>query len=214
MAYNQGMEIDFQQLPIPDWDLACPRCNYPLRGLPSHRCPECGAAFVPAELVQTWTRVRPPRYTGHERPLPDFGLTCEACGAALAGAARNECPACGAPFDLERLRPPDEWFMLDSGLAGGLPIPGVQVRLAQEYIPHFEVKDDALRRIYGVQSMTVTRLRVAREFFFEVLWLLARTRREIETARRAQPWRCPRCGQKNPSNFEICWNCGAEESEG
>lgn len=31
-------------------DLACPLCGYDLRGLPEHRCPECGHAFDPDEL--------------------------------------------------------------------------------------------------------------------------------------------------------------------
>ena len=23
------------------------------------------------------------------------------------------------------------------------------------------------------------------------------------------PWRCPRCGEENPSSFETCWACAA-----
>ena len=68
------MDIDLNTLPIPDWGLICPKCRYPLVGLPAHRCPECGTEFDMADVVQTWHRLRDPRFTGHELPLPDFGL--------------------------------------------------------------------------------------------------------------------------------------------
>jgi len=32
----------------------CPHCGYSLRGLPEHRCPECGNAFDPAEVLATF----------------------------------------------------------------------------------------------------------------------------------------------------------------
>ncbi|MBX3395538.1 MAG: hypothetical protein KF841_09230 [Phycisphaerae bacterium] len=36
------MEFDPAALPIPDLGLNCIGCGYSLKGLPSHRCPECG----------------------------------------------------------------------------------------------------------------------------------------------------------------------------
>jgi hypothetical protein len=36
-------------MPLPD-DATCAGCGYPLRGLPAHRCPECGRAFHPNDL--------------------------------------------------------------------------------------------------------------------------------------------------------------------
>jgi predicted amidophosphoribosyltransferase len=203
------MDIDLQQLPIPDWGLLCPKCRYPLKGLPSHRCPECGEPLDIPELVRSWTRLRGPRFFGDESPLPDYGLTCAACDAALAGAERSVCPGCGEPFDAQALRPPGEWFILDRKMCAPLAVPGAEALLAHEGVPHFEVKEDALGKIWGTQSITVDRLWVASEFYFEVLWLLARARREVEQAQAdARTWVCQGCREENPGHFEVCWNCG------
>ncbi|RMF77629.1 MAG: hypothetical protein D6744_11140, partial [Planctomycetota bacterium] len=67
------MELDVWQLPIPDWGLTCPRCRYPLRGLPSHRCPECGTDLDMEKLVEPWSRIREPRFDGTQLPIPNFG---------------------------------------------------------------------------------------------------------------------------------------------
>jgi hypothetical protein len=210
------VDIDLGQLPIPDWGLVCPKCSYPLQGLPSHRCPECGQSLDIAELVQSWTRLREPRFTGRELPLPDFGLNCAACGRPLAGAREHRCPACQAGFDWSALRPPKEWFVLGAESCGDLPIPGVQALLAAELVPHFPVTEKTVGEVYGGQSMTVGRLRVASEFYFEVLWLLQQARAEMRAARAAgwhRRWRCPGCGELNPGHFEICWNCQNERKE-
>lgn len=198
------------RLPTPDWDLSCPRCGYPLRGLPSHRCPECGEPFDVKALVRPWSRLRHPRFTGYESPLPDFGLHCPACGAPLAGALNQRCGVCGAPFDPEYWRPIEPWFILDRGLCKELPIPGVQAMLAAEHVPHAPVLEKSLGEIYGGASMTVSALRVASEFIFEVLYVLCEARRELLAARvrgARGAWRCGHCGEENPGHFEICWSC-------
>lgn len=148
-------------------------------------------------------------------PLPDFGLMCTACGQPLAGARQSACPACGAPFDVPALQPRQKWFILDAEVCGPLPIPGVQVLLAAERVPYFAVSEKTAVEIYGGQGMTVTRLRVPSEFYFEVLWLIRRAREEMEAARAAgesRRWRCPHCGEENPGHFEICWNCEGVKS--
>ncbi|MCK4342994.1 MAG: hypothetical protein KAY37_14870, partial [Phycisphaerae bacterium] len=217
LYYNDGMDIDLQKLPIPDWGLVCPSCGYQLQGLPGHRCPECGEIIDLPDLVRPWTRLRAPRFTGDESPLPDFGLTCGECGDPLLGAKDGLCPHCGAPFDLNGLKPPREWFLLDSELCGELPIPGVQALLASEGVPHVEVREKSAIEIYGGQSVFANRLRVASEFFFEVLWLLQRAQAEMETARalgESAQWRCSNCGEENPGHFDVCWNCeGVKSSE-
>jgi hypothetical protein len=196
------MDIDPNQLPIPDWGLECPRCRYLLKGLPTHRCPECGTEVHVPSLIRPWTPLRPPRFSGNELPLPDFGLTCDACGGPLVGAATHACVYCGEPFDPQALRPPGKWFILRAETCAGLAMPAVQKSA-------FE--------ILGGYSILFTRFRIPTEFYFEVLWLLQRTRQELAEARRprrAKPWTCPGCGQRNPGNFEICWNCeGVRNSE-
>jgi membrane protease subunit (stomatin/prohibitin family) len=205
------MEIDLNQLPIPDWGLHCPRCHYALRGLPSHRCPECGLAFDISTLIGPWTRLRPPRFTGDELPLPNFGLLCAACGDELAGAATHVCPHCGETFDPQALRPAGEWFAVDARLCGALSIMGVQALLAAETVPHVPAQGQALAGIVGGSAPGFA-LRVLSEFYFEVLWILQGARREARKARASRAtgrWSCVQCGQKNPANFDICWNCEA-----
>lgn len=209
----QRMDIDLQMLPIPDWGLVCPGCSYPLRGLPEHRCPECGHMLDIPRLVRPWTRLRDPRFDGTERPLPDFGLQCSACEADLAGAPADECHACGQPFDVLALRPPREWFILDRNICGSLPIPGVQALLAEESVPHAHANDMTVHEIYGGQSSVASRLRVPGEFYFEVLWLVQQVKNEMQRARVAREngderhWTCPECNESNPSHFDLCWNC-------
>lgn len=202
--------IDPTQLPIPDWGLVCPKCSYPLQGLPAHRCPECGHRLNMAALVQPWTRLRDPRFAGRERPLPDFGLTCPACRQPLAGATGSTCPHCGVAFDVQSRQPAGEWFIVDAFLCDPVPVAGVQALLVAEQVPHMEIADDALRQIYGVRSIIVSRLRVPTEFYFEVLWLVQKARVELLAARAADgagTWHCPQCHEENPANFELCWSC-------
>ena len=74
-------------------------------------------------------------------------------------------------------------------------------------------REKSLGEIYGGTTLAVTALRVASEFYFDVLALLQQTRRDIAIARMNTPdndWRCPDCGEDSPAHFEVCWNCGAE----
>jgi predicted amidophosphoribosyltransferase len=203
------MDVDLTQLPIPDWGLTCPGCGYLLRGLPTHRCPECGEPIAVEELVRCWTRLRAPRFTGHESPLPDLGLRCPTCGEPLAGAVGSACGHCGAGFQIEGWQPRGAWFIVDSELCGRLPIPGVQALLAGEGVPYFPMTEMTVGDIYGGRSMMVARLRVPSEFYFEVRWLLENARRDVEAARAGEQkqWRCAHCGEVNPGHFEVCWNC-------
>lgn len=211
------MDIDLLQLPIPNWGLHCPNCNYALAGLPGHRCPECGTEFDITELVTTWTRLRPPAFTGHEQPWPDFGFDCRGCGTPLHGARDFTCGVCGRRFDPEALRPASEWFVLGSDLTCELPMPGVQALLAAELVPYQPVQERTIREIYGGHGITFARLRVPSEFFFDVCHLLTRARVEIARNRaiaETHDWACASCGEVNPGHFELCWNCGAEGGGG
>lgn len=204
------MEIDLQQLPIPDWGLHCPKCRYPLRGLPSHRCPECGTALDVPSLVRPWTPLRAPRFTGQERPLPDFGLSCAKCGAPLTGAREGVCPRCNEPFHLNVFEPDEEWFAVDPWMSAGLSLPVLETALVLEHVPHVLRDDKAVMDFYFGPRSTTARLFLPRAFFFELLWLARETRREILAARvrsGGRDWRCPHCGEDVPGHFDFCWSC-------
>lgn len=208
------MKVDINQLPIPDWQVHCPHCNYDLRGLPNHRCPECGGAFEMAELVKPWTRLRPPRFTGTERPLPDFGLKCAGCAAPLAGATGDACGVCGRAFDLEPVRPRDAWFLVDPAEHPGLLTPAVEMLLHEEQIPYVPTNQRSPMEIYVGSNPLAGRLHVASEFRFEFLWLIAQTRAELaaRAAAAATEWSCAACREPVPGSFDACWNCGAERA--
>ncbi len=203
------MSIDINRLPIPDWGLVCPRCNYPLRGLPEHRCPECGHAFRMEDVVKPWHRLRPPRFTGEELPLPDFDLHCRRCDQPLAGAVSRACPHCAAPFAPGDFLPPRAWFVIDQALAHDLALAGVESMLAAENVPFTRATGKALAEIYGTAPIVGSSLLAPTDFYFEVRWLLQRAREAIEQRRR-QPqadWTCPACGEAVPGHFDVCWNC-------
>ncbi len=199
------------ELPIPDWGLRCPRCDYPLVGLPQHRCPECGTTLDMERLCGTWARLRSPRFSGLELPQPDFGLSCRGCGAPLAGSTRYRCAACGRAFHPQRDVPRRPWFFVEAALASEVPLALLPPRFAEEQIP-FIPEPGKLFRDLALGSRSVGgALRVPREFYFDVLELLARLRREMRAAResaQAPPWTCAHCGQPAPAHFEICWSCG------
>lgn len=203
-------DIDLDQLPVPDWGLNCPKCRYPLRGLPGHTCPECGRAFKPEELVHSWTRLRDPRLSGGELPLPDFGVVCAACGMALAGAKARCCPVCGAAFEPLSWRPAGVWFVIDGALAGGLPMPLVEMLLSTEAIPYLVYDGRTVVDIYTGGSALGSKLLAASEFWYDFREAVTRTRREMTIDRQRQgasAWRCGGCGETVPAHFEICWNC-------
>ncbi len=203
------MSVDIYQLPIPDWGLHCPNCRYPLVGLPSHRCPECGMELNMEALVKPWHRTRPPRFSGNELPWPDFGLDCTACGMALAGAGQHGCPRCGKPFDLEDWLPAGESFVVDQVFLGEVPVLPFEAMLRDEGVPYRYVAGKTVGDIYGLTSGTAVRLEVPTDFYLEVCYLRQQARREMEAGRRqmGQTWRCPRCGEDVPGHFELCWNC-------
>ena len=208
------MDIDLNVLPIPDWGLECPRCRYALVGLPSHRCPECGTSLEMADVVKPWHRLREPRFTGHELPLPDFGLLCQACGRALVGARGRECPDCGVGFDPETVRPRQAWFVVDQFLCGEVSLAGLEPLLITERVPHMRAVGKLLEEICGIRQVVGSRLLVPNEFYFEFLWLLRKTAKEVEQVRQepGAPWTCPNCGEEVPGHFSVCWNCETERS--
>ncbi|MBI5864783.1 MAG: hypothetical protein HZB38_09790 [Planctomycetes bacterium] len=202
-------EFDPQQLPIPDWGLTCPKCRYLLRGLPEHRCPECGAPLDMDELVRSWIRVRPPRFNGQERPLPNFGLRCRGCAHPLAGATTNACPKCGRGFSLDELRPRRGWFQIDSAAVRPLDMTTLAVVLEQQRVPFIPTGSMAAADLFLGTRAIGANLLVATEFYFELLWIVEDCRKRLEAIRSSVrgEWLCPTCGETNPGHFELCWNC-------
>lgn len=210
-----GESVDILQLPIPDWGLQCPRCRYALLGLPSHRCPECGLSLDMREVVKPWTRLRPPRFDGTERPLPDYGFDCAECGASLAGARSDCCNKCETRFDLHAIVPKSKWFAITAAAAQPLTLGHLETMFLAEQLPHVPIDQRTLHEhLLGQQSIG-SNLLVPREFWFEVRWLIGGAARDLHAIRTAPKadWKCATCGEDVPANFELCWNCGsAQES--
>ncbi len=204
------MEIDLLKLPIPDWGLCCPSCGYLLRGLPQHRCPECATELDMNRIVQTWTRLRDPQFTGQELPLPDFGLECQSCGQRLAGAKQQVCPACDHPFSTDSHRPAENWFVVDPAMHEPLPIPLVESIMIAEYVPFYA------RERRGAFGASGCDLLVPSEFLFDLRYLITDARRRIERGQSSpidDAWTCPRCQEHNPCDFQVCWSCQAERDQ-
>ncbi len=208
-----GMEIDIDQLPIPDWNLACRNCEYPLKGLSEHRCPECGQQIIMGELVEPWMRLREPQFTGRELPLPDFSLLCGDCDAPLAGATEFRCPGCEAPFDPRDGAPSGKWHKIPPALLGELSSQVVEIILTEEFIPYVRREQRDLSRILGFDTLVDVRLEIPSEFYFDLLAALRR--HELTAADPADPdWTCSNCHEPNPATFKICWNCHRPPDQG
>lgn len=207
------MSFDVNQLPIPDWGLHCPKCSYPLRGLPSHRCPECGASLMMQEIVQTWTRLRDPTYSGQELPIPDFGLACPHCGMALAGTLTHRCVQCAESIDMEAFRPNRKWFEADLW-TGANPVAGnIDELLATDMIPYTRAIGRTASDVFLARGASVGVLYVSSEFFFDFLAHMRQMRIDRATVAEKRPdWTCPSCAEIVPGNFEICWNCGVNRA--
>lgn len=201
---------DIRQLPIPDWGLECPRCRYPLKHLPEHRCPECGTRFQMDDIVRSWTRTREPRFGGDELPVPDFGFHCSRCGGPLSGAAEAKCPHCGQPFDLQARRPRRAWFAVTATTCDPLPVPIVESALAAENVPFLPQEARSLFDIILGTRLTEMMLFVPRDFYFDACWLIQHAKAAAAASREAGDegeWTCPACGEPNPAHFGVCWNC-------
>lgn len=204
------MEVDLHQLPVPAWGLRCPKCQYLLDGLPDHRCPECGTSFDTAAVAGTWTQVRPPQFTGHELPIPDFGLTCLGCEVAIAGWPTHTCPTCGTLFNPDAERPAEKWFHADEGFCRPLLPPVVEMLAEANQVPFVLSEEKTVAALY-MGRVAPPRLMIMSAFFFEVLHLIRTEAQKIAAAAATADgdWRCGQCGEESPPNFDACWNCQA-----
>jgi len=197
------MTVDIYQLPIPEWHLRCPKCDYLLNGLPGHRCSECGVLLDMASIIPPWARLREPQFTGEELPVPDFGLYCKKCDAPLSGAIRHVCPLCHEPFEPSMLRPTKAWFVANKIVKDEIAPQILALMLEREFLPYtLEEKQNP------VTGLLTWSLHVMSDFYFDFLWLVRRRRNEAADVTTKQEWLCPACKNENPANFETCWQCG------
>ena len=157
-----------------------------------------------AQIVQPWTRLRDPRFSGDELPFPDFGLTCQACGRSLVGAVRLVCPHCAQSFDPQALRPPKKWFSVDPETHEPLPVPTIELILRAEQVPC------VVHETHTALGIAGWRLLVPSEFYFEVLWLSQQARQQLGSGAHVEAdddWQCRHCQEQNPAGFDVCWNC-------
>ncbi len=211
--------------PIPDIGLTCEECGYPLTGLTANRCPECGTAFSVREMIEDRSSVgavyltqaadppdhylkkREPTFTGRERPLPDFGLSCSECGHPLAGVSADVCPGCGLPFDLQAIVPRGDWVNIGRFVPASLSAIAKTV-LYNARIP-YTIDNAKMSELYGGSIPFISgKLRVPRSFFFDALYAFAEAD-EPAPAYAGQDWTCPVCNKRVPAGFEVCWNCNA-----
>ena len=166
------------------------------------------------QIVRSWHRVRDPRYTGGELPVPGFGLTCSQCGVELTGAARHICPTCGLDFDLTLLAPSTKWFQVDRYLSAGLPQQVVIGLLDEAYVPYVVSHERGVLEIVG--GPAPPRLRVVGEFYFDFLFLVTQESKRLAQRRSGaqnHTWTCTNCGEDNPGSFDVCWSCQQPQGE-
>jgi hypothetical protein len=151
-------------------------------------------------------------------PVPDLGLKCLRCGYPLASLPEHRCPECGAKFEMEDHIPPGDFALL---VVNGDTVPAsheVCELLAQYHIPHLvgDARTDTALMSAGIGPPGGGNLKVPRDCYFEVIDLL---RRRLlgqplppppSKSNHCAEWTCASCGESNPGDFEICWNCQNE----
>lgn len=199
----------YKQLPIPAWlALSCPRCDYPLCGLPEHRCPECGTAVDLDVMVQnTAVPLRPPEITPATRPVPPLELECAECGQFLDGATGGECPHCGAPFDLTDFVPEENWITVACRMQS-YEVQLLLTVLRAAGIPCMISRSGLQEDLVGAAVGVSDDLRVRRDYYLDAMMAMHETRQTAGAS-----WICPDCGEKVPGNFEICWKCDLSRDE-
>jgi len=150
-------------------------------------------------------------------PVPDLGLSCKRCGYPLAGASAHRCPECGERFTLDEYVPRGDWPAL---IAGGEEVRGTRrvIEILWAYqIPFMQLTDplrSALSAAWPGAPRRPERIAVPRDRFFEAVDLMRRDQlgepmpEPPARVQRSEDWDCAHCGETNPANFEVCWNCG------
>jgi len=158
----------------------------------------------------------------HTLPVPDLGFGCRQCGYPLANLSEHRCPECGRAFTLEEYIPSGQTPLL---IAGGEQVraTGQIIELFRTYQIPFVERPGPFEAVLG--SLRLTRsevsppIAVPRENYLEAIDLIRRhTLGEAMPAapsgvgrtgdpRKDADWQCEACGEWNPANFEVCWQC-------
>lgn len=153
-------------------------------------------------------------------PVPDLGLCCRNCGYGLAGLPRHQCPECGRKFTMDEHIPPGDFPVVIFDGKELRNTPDVIDLLRRYQIPYLEILRPTEAIVgYGGPVLGPARIGVVRESYFEVIDLLRRRRHQAPlppppSPRGGADWCCPACGEENPGNFEVCWNCGEAPAGG
>jgi hypothetical protein len=152
-------------------------------------------------------------------PVPDLGLRCLTCGYNLAALPEHRCPECGRAFTMEDHIPKGDFPVVIFNGKEVVSTPSVVELLKRMRIPYMEVTQ-AGDDMYGFGGLTHVKCRVGvpRASYFEVIDLLRRQALgqplpEPEEEAEGPEWTCS-CGEANPGNFELCWNCGEPRAGG
>ena len=166
----------------------------------------------PDEELYDWSNLPPPRFTGKELPIPDFGLACAECGEPLAGWHKFDCPECATPADLPATVP-------DRPFVRAYRSPRLeQVRMAKlildtNHVPN-RLGNESLQMAMGELPFVQisSEVLVPNSHYFDALYTLHHDWPESGAAS-ADEWTCHECGEICPGTFEVCWNCSAEREQ-
>lgn len=148
-------------------------------------------------------------------PVPDLGLRCLDCHYELTGLMTHRCPECGRNFTMDEHIPTGDWptVMVD-GEAVYVSDPVLEILRAAQ-IPNLPVKQNSMTTYAVSRELSgVARLGVLRESYWDAVHLLTRFARgeplDLPPPCSDVNWSCKACGESNPGNFELCWQCNAD----
>jgi len=147
-------------------------------------------------------------------PVPDLGLRCLKCGYYLAELSERRCPECGRPFTMDEHIPRGDFPVVIYGGHEVALTPEIMALMRAAQIPYMEMMRPG-DTIYGFGGLTHSRCRlgVPRAVYFHAIELLRRRdagllRIDESPADERPEWTCGGCGEENPGNFDVCWQCG------
>ena len=157
----------------------------------------------------------PAMFDPHALPVPDLGFVCRKCKYPLANLAEHRCPECGRAFTLEEYIPDGPTPLLIAGGEQVRATAGVVELLRTYQIPYVEHTgpfEAMLGSIRLARREHGPPIGVPRDRYLEAIDLIRRQKLgepmpEPPAPPTGEDWTCAHCGEINPSNFDVCWNC-------